>query len=65
MKAKDLRSKSNDELRSEAESLLREQFNLRMQSGLSEGAKTHQFKLVRRGLARVKTILSERERENG
>jgi len=65
MKANELRSKSIDELRSELQSLLREQFNLRMQKGLSEGVKTHQFKLVRRGIARVKTILSERERENG
>jgi large subunit ribosomal protein L29 len=65
MKAKELRSKSSDELNTEVKSLLREQFNLRMQSGLSEGAKTHQFKQVRRGIARVKTILSERERENG
>jgi large subunit ribosomal protein L29 len=65
MEVKDLRSKSNDELRSEMQSLLREQFNLRMQREMSEGVKTHQFKLVRRGIARVKTILSERERENG
>ena len=63
MKAKEIRAKSNDELHTEADSSLRELFNLRMQSGLSEGVKTHQFKLVRRSIARVKTIL--RERENG
>ncbi|MBX9585666.1 MAG: 50S ribosomal protein L29 [Gammaproteobacteria bacterium] len=65
MNAKDLRSKSTQELLDEIKSLLREQFNLRMQKGLSEGLKTHQFKLVRRAVARVKTILAERERENG
>lgn len=65
MNANELRSKSNDELRSEMQSLLREQFNLRMQKGISEGIKTHLFKVVRRNIARVKTILSERERENG
>ena len=65
MKAKDLRSKTSEELRSEEKSLLREQFNLRMQGVVSEGVKHHLFKQVRRGIARVKTILSERERENG
>jgi large subunit ribosomal protein L29 len=64
MKAKELRSKTSEELKVEAESLFRAQFNLRMQSS-QEGAKTHQFKEVRRGIARLKTILSERERENG
>ncbi len=65
MNAKDLRSKTTQELLDEVKSLLREQFNLRMQKGLSEGLKTHQFKQVRRAIARVKTILAERERENG
>lgn len=65
MNAKDIRSKSTQELLDEIKSLLREQFNLRMQKGLSEGLKTHQFKQVRRAIARVKTILAERERENG
>lgn len=64
MKVKDLRSKSNDELNTEMQSMLRGRFNLRMQMSL-EGAKTHQCKELRRGIARVKTILSERERENG
>jgi large subunit ribosomal protein L29 len=63
MKAKDLRDKSDNELQDEKQSLLREQFNLRMQSELGEGFKTHQLKQVRRNIARVKTIL--RERENG
>ena len=65
MNANDIRSKSTQELLDEIKSLLREQFNLRMQKGLSEGLKTHQFKQVRRAIARVKTILAERERENG
>ncbi len=65
MNANDIRSKSTQELLDEIKSLLREQFNLRMQKGLSEGLKSHQFKQVRRAIARVKTILAERERENG
>ncbi|MDQ2994100.1 MAG: 50S ribosomal protein L29 [Pseudomonadota bacterium] len=63
MKAKDFRAKNKDELQTELHSSLRELFNLRMQSELSEGFKTHQFKQVRRNIARLKTIL--RERENG
>lgn len=63
MNANDIRAKSDAELQSELHSSLRELFNLRMQSGLTEGFKTHQFKLVRRNIARLKTIL--RERENG
>ena len=65
MDVKELRSKSNEELLTEQHSLLRGLFNMRMQLGLSEGVKTHQFKQLRRAIARVKTILSERERENG
>lgn len=63
MKASEIRAKSDDELQSELESSLRELFNLRMQSELSEGFKTHQLKQVKRNIARLKTI--KRERKNG
>ncbi len=61
MKANDIRAKSDDELQTELHSSLRELFNLRMQSELSEGFKTHLLKQVRRTIARLKTILRERE----
>jgi len=60
MNASELREKSVDELKGELESLLREQFNLRMQRGGGQQAKPDQFKKVRRGIARVKTVLNEK-----
>ena len=56
-----LRDKSKDELQSELLALLQEQFNLRMQKGVEQSTQTHNFKRVRREIARVKTILSEKE----
>ena len=60
MKASELRDKSSDELNKELMDLLREQFNLRMQKGSDQGVRPHQFKEVRRNIARVKTILNEK-----
>jgi large subunit ribosomal protein L29 len=60
MKASELRQKNVDELNKELHDLLREQFNLRMQQGSGQAAKPDQFKKVRRGIARVKTILNEK-----
>ena len=64
MKAQELREKSIIELKQELSALLREQFNLRMQNGMGEAPKTHYFKQVRRNIARVKTLLVEKERNN-
>lgn len=61
MNATKLRDKSKDELQSELLALLQEQFNLRMQKGVEQSTQTHHFKRVRRDIARVKTILSEKE----
>ena len=60
MKANEMREKSVDELNTELMSLLKEQFNLRMQKGSDQGVRPHQFKEVRRSIARVKTILNEK-----
>ena len=65
MKATELREKSIGELQEELIALTREQFNLRMQNGLGDLTQTHQFKQVRRGIARVKTILNEKAKANG
>jgi large subunit ribosomal protein L29 len=40
--------------------LLKEQFNLRIQKGSGQAAKSHLFKKVRLGIARIKTILNEK-----
>ena len=59
MKAEELRTKSRDELLEELVSLRREQFNLRMQRATGQLAQNHQFREVRRNIARVNTILNE------
>lgn len=60
MKAQDLRQKSVEELNAELIGLLREQFNLRIQASTGQLAQTHTMKQVRRDIARVKTVLTEK-----
>ena len=59
MKVEDLRSKSTQELNDELLELRKEQFNLRMQKGVGQASRVHQFKLNKRNIARVKTIINE------
>ncbi len=63
MKVAELREKTADALKAELIELMREQFNLRMQQGMGESPRPHYFKRVRRDIARVKTILTEKERQ--
>lgn len=60
MKAKELREKSVEELNAELLNLLREQFNLRMQGASGQLQQTHLLKQVRRDVARVKTLLTQK-----
>ncbi len=60
MKAQDLRQKSVEELNQELLGLLREQFNMRMQASTGQLARTHTLKQVRRDVARIKTVLTEK-----
>jgi large subunit ribosomal protein L29 len=60
MKAKDLRKKSVEELGTELLSLLKEQFSLRIQRGAGQLPKPHLFRNVKLGIARIKTILTEK-----
>jgi len=60
MKATELKAKSVEELNAELLGLLREQFNLRMQAATGQLAQSHLLKTVRRDIARVKTILTEK-----
>lgn len=60
MKAADLRAKSDEDLEKELNELSREAFNLRMQRGTGQLSRPSQFRAVRRDIARVKTIISER-----
>ena len=60
MNATELKEKSVDELNAELLSLLREQFNLRMQASTGQLEKTDGLRKVSRSIARVKTILTEK-----
>lgn len=60
MKANELKQKSAQELEQEVLNLRREQFALRMQQGTGQLAKSHRIRAVRRDIARIKTILTEK-----
>lgn len=60
MKAHELRTKSDEELQSEVLSLARKRFNLRMQQGTGQLSRPSEMKVLRRDLARVKTVINER-----
>ncbi|ALM85376.1 50S ribosomal protein L29 [Bordetella sp. N] len=60
MKAQELRTKDVAELQKELESLLRAQFGLRMQRATQQLANTSQLGKVRRDIARVRTLLTEK-----
>lgn len=60
MKATELRDKSAEDLNKQLLELLREQFNLRMQNSTGQLGQPHLLKAVRRDIARVKTVLTEK-----
>jgi large subunit ribosomal protein L29 len=61
-KASDLRAKSDDQLGEELGNLKREAFNLRFQAATSQLEKPSRVKEVRKDIARIKTLQSERSR---
>lgn len=61
MKLNKLRKKNIKELQTELSHLLREQFNLRMQAVSGKLRQSHLLKQVRKIIAQVKTLLSEKE----
>jgi large subunit ribosomal protein L29 len=61
MKATELRQQSLPELEKQLHELLKEQFNLRMQKGTDQLNRPSQFKVVRRNIARVKTLMAEKQ----
>lgn len=61
MSAKEFREKSSAELQDQLLALRREQFNLRVQTATGQQAKADQVARVRREIARLKTVLRERE----
>ena len=59
MKTTELRAKTAEDLQKELLALLREQSNLRFQP--KEQLQSRDFRRVRRDIARVKTLLREKE----
>ena len=62
MKASELRNKKTDELNNELIELRRAQFSLRMQAATQQLNKPDQIQKTRRDIARVKTVLAEKEK---
>ncbi len=59
MKIADLRAKSADELKQELLDLRKEQFNFRFQKATGQLENTGRVRLVRRDIARIKTLIAE------
>ena len=61
-RARDLRSRTPDELVDQAENLGKEIFNLRFQRASGQLENTARVRQARRDIARIKTLLGERQR---
>ncbi|MGE0223384.1 MAG: 50S ribosomal protein L29 [Acetobacteraceae bacterium] len=61
-KAADVRAKTPDELQTALLDLRKEQFNLRFQRATGQQEGTGRVRQVRREIARVKTIMAEKQR---
>ena len=62
-RATDLRTRTEDELTEQVETLGKEIFNLRFQRASGQLENTARVRQVRRNIARIKTILGERRRQ--
>lgn len=60
MKAAELRTKSVEDLNKELVELLKAQFGLRMQFATQQLTKNSELRNVRRAIARVRTLLTEK-----
>jgi len=63
MKASELREKSPEDLQKQLLELLKEQFNLRMQKASGQLTRHTLLGQTKRDIARVKTILTEKQGE--
>ena len=58
-----LKSMTTAELSDELKNLLQEQFSLRMQKGMGQMTNMHELRRVRRDIARIKTVMTEKSNE--
>ena len=63
MKVVDVRAKTDDELAEQLDVFGREIFNLRFQRANGQLENTARVRQVRRDIARIKTVLGERQRK--
>ena len=63
MKASELKEKSVEELQQEIDELAKDQFNLRMQKSTGQLGQTHLLGQVKRNIARIKTVLNEKQEQ--
>ena len=61
MKASDVKALTDDQLKDELLSLKKEQFNLRFQAATGQIENTARIREVRRTVARIKTVQSQRQ----
>jgi large subunit ribosomal protein L29 len=64
MKASEVRELSKNELQEELSAMVRELLNLRVSKAVGQLSKTHLLTKVRRDIARVKTILAEKQNDS-
>ena len=60
MKAREFRDKKLPELNNELISLLRAHFGLRMQLATQQLTNTRQLKIIKKDIARVKTVITQK-----
>ena len=60
MKASEVRAKGDQDLREQLLQLKKEQFNLRFQRATGQLENTSRVRVVRRDIARIKTVLAAR-----
>ncbi|GJL71372.1 MAG: 50S ribosomal protein L29 [Nitrosomonas sp.] len=60
MKASELKNMSIPELQNELLGLLRAQFGLRMQHATQQLGNTNQLRIIRRDIARVRTVMGQK-----
>jgi len=64
-KIEEIRSKSDDALKEDVVALKKEGLNLRFQQASGELKNTNRRRLVRREVAKIKTVLGERAKAQG
>ncbi len=61
MKASELREKSVEELQAQLQDLCKDRFNYRMQQGTGQLGQIHLISDVKKDIARVKTLITEKQ----